>query len=55
MVLMMHEPKIKITGGDKLDDDTVKGEIELKDVHFKYPCRDDVPVLKGVSFKVDNE
>ena len=38
-----------------MDEDTLKGEIELRDVHFKYPCREDVSVLKGVSFKVDSE
>lgn len=55
MMLMMYKPKVNMEGGEKLSDDTLKGEIELKDVHFKYPSRDDVPVLKGVSFKVDHE
>ena len=36
-----------------MDDETVEGVIELKDVHFTYPCRDDVKVLKGMSLKVD--
>ncbi|XP_071519936.1 ATP-dependent translocase ABCB1-like [Panulirus ornatus] len=32
---------------------TVKGVIELEDVHFNYPSRPDVKVLQGVSLKVD--
>ena len=27
----------------------------MRDVKFRYPTKDDVQVLKGVSFKVDNE
>ena len=30
----------------------MKGEIELHDIHFAYPTRPDVPVLKGVSMRV---
>lgn len=29
------------------------GEISYRDVHFSYPSRPDVPVLKGVSFDID--
>lgn len=28
------------------------GTVELKDVHFRYPTRDTVPVLQGLSFRV---
>jgi ABC-type multidrug transport system fused ATPase/permease subunit len=30
----------------------IKGDIEFKDVHFSYPTRKDVEVLKGLSFKL---
>ncbi|KAK6932269.1 ABC transporter type 1, transmembrane domain [Dillenia turbinata] len=35
------------TTGVKLDD--LKGEIELKDVHFRYPARPNVPIFSGFS------
>ena len=28
------------------------GEVEFKDVHFRYPTRDDVEVLKGINLKI---
>nr|XP_053626234.1 LOW QUALITY PROTEIN: ATP-dependent translocase ABCB1-like [Cherax quadricarinatus] len=37
--------------GDRPPD--VKGTIEFKDVHFNYPSRPDVEILKGVSLRVD--
>ncbi len=36
--------------GEKLD--TVKGEIEFRDVHFSYPSRLEVEVFQGLSLKV---
>lgn len=30
----------------------MKGNISLEDIHFSYPTRSDVPVLKGVSFNI---
>ncbi|KAJ2777742.1 hypothetical protein H4R18_004989 [Coemansia javaensis] len=32
--------------------DGIRGEIELDDVHFHYPTRPDVPVLRGLSLRV---
>ena len=29
----------------------LKGDIEIRDVHFSYPSRSDVPILKGLSIK----
>ena len=52
--LMNYVPAIKSTGGDKIEGE-ITGELEIRDVKFKYPSKDDVHVLKGVSFKVDNE
>ncbi len=30
----------------------LEGSIEFEDVHFQYPTRTDVPVLKGISFQI---
>ncbi|KAL3831651.1 hypothetical protein ACJMK2_023379 [Sinanodonta woodiana] len=32
---------------------TVRGNIEIKDIHFHYPSRPDIQVLKGLSLRVD--
>ncbi|KAG7335905.1 hypothetical protein KOW79_000598 [Hemibagrus wyckioides] len=32
--------------------DSVKGEIEFKNIHFSYPSRKDVKILQGVNLKV---
>ena len=31
----------------------MSGSVEFHDVHFKYPTRPDVPVLKGLSITVE--
>jgi len=31
----------------------IKGQIELRDVHFTYPSRPDAPVLEGLSLTID--
>ncbi len=36
----------------KMVDGRLKGDIVFDDVHFKYPTRPDLPVLKGISFEV---
>ncbi|KAA8917436.1 hypothetical protein TRICI_000385 [Trichomonascus ciferrii] len=41
--------------GNMLEDDTVQGNIEFKDVHFSYPTRPNVPVLKGLNLSVKRE
>ncbi|KAK7853008.1 ABC transporter B family member 9 [Quercus suber] len=38
------------TSGDVLDN--IRGEIELKDVYFRYPARPDVQIFSGFSFHV---
>ena len=53
MSLILLKPAVNSSGGDTIDNETAEGVIELKDVHFTYPCRDDVKVLKGMSLKVD--
>lgn len=31
-----------------------EGTIDVKDVHFNYPSKPDVPVLKGITIDVQN-
>ncbi|KAI4295364.1 hypothetical protein L6164_035417 [Bauhinia variegata] len=47
-----RKPKIDAydTNGVVLED--IKGEIELKDVYFRYPARPDVPIFAGFSLYV---
>lgn len=52
--LMEHKPDIPSKGGSR-PDGKVKGNIEFKNVKFRYPNKPDVQILKGVSFSVDNE
>lgn len=40
------------TGESKENQQRFSGEISYRDVHFAYPSRLDVPVLKGVSFDI---
>ena len=53
--LMDYVPKINSQGGVKLNDGEFNGKLELKDVKFRYPSKEDVQVLKGISLGVDNE
>ncbi|KAI3400964.1 hypothetical protein diail_1172 [Diaporthe ilicicola] len=41
--------------GDRVsrtDRDSIQGTIEFRDVHFRYPTRSDVPVLRGLNLRV---
>ncbi|XP_078519721.1 ATP-dependent translocase ABCB1 [Lissotriton helveticus] len=46
------EPKIDSFSVSGCKPDKLKGEIEFRNVHFQYPSRTDVPVLKGLNLKV---
>lgn len=50
--LMQHIPFVNSIGGRKIPDSHCVGEVELKNVTFRYPSKSDVEVLKRVSFKV---
>ncbi|XP_060673285.1 ABC transporter B family member 9 [Ziziphus jujuba] len=47
-----RKPKIDVydTNGIVLED--IEGEIEIKDVHFRYPARPDVEIFAGLSLQV---
>ncbi|KAJ3296847.1 ATP-binding cassette sub- B member 10, mitochondrial [Borealophlyctis nickersoniae] len=50
--LLETKRNIEATEGRLLDLDTFKGEIEFRNVSFKYPTRPDAPVFRDLSFKV---
>ncbi|KAK9461529.1 P-loop containing nucleoside triphosphate hydrolase protein [Lipomyces oligophaga] len=38
--------------GEELDVSEVKGQVEFKNVHFRYPTRPQVPVLRGLNLTI---
>jgi ATP-binding cassette subfamily B protein len=49
--LIDQRATLEDSGGQKLSD--VRGSVALDDVHFTYPSRPDIPVLTGVSLKIE--
>jgi len=49
--LLEREPQLAVSGGEKPEQ--VRGLVELREVHFVYPARPDVEVLKGVSLRLE--
>jgi ATP-binding cassette subfamily B protein len=49
--LLEREPQLAASGGDKPDQ--VQGLVELREVHFTYPARPEVEVLRGVSLRLE--
>lgn len=47
-----RQPTIDPWSADGESIDTVEGSIEFRDVHFRYPTRPDVPVLRGLNLTV---
>ena len=45
-----REAAIEAKSGRKLE--TVRGSVAFEDIHFEYPTREDVTVLRGVSFHI---
>lgn len=53
--LFDRQPKIDTwsADGDRVaDKNAIQGTIEFRDVHFRYPTRPDVPVLRGLNLSV---
>jgi len=44
------KPNLQITRA--YEPDKIQGSIEFKNVHFTYPTRPEISVLKGISFSV---
>jgi ATP-binding cassette subfamily B (MDR/TAP) protein 1 len=52
MQIMNVKPKVNNTGKDTIEN--CDGHLELRNVKFTYPSKDDVQVLKGVSLGTDS-
>ncbi|KAK9234565.1 P-loop containing nucleoside triphosphate hydrolase protein [Lipomyces kononenkoae] len=52
--LFQLEPEIDTwsNGGEILNPESVEGDIEFRNVHFRYPTRPSVPVLRGLNLKI---
>ena len=48
-------PSINIEGGIMLEDEPENTTLEVSDVHFSYPAKPDIQILKGISFKVSSD
>ena len=49
--MMTEEPSIDsmTLGGSK---PTISGHVQLKDIHFRYPERPNIPILQGLNVEV---
>lgn len=52
MQIMNVKPKVNNTGKDTIEN--CDGHLELRNIKFTYPSKDDVQVLKGVSLGTDS-
>jgi len=50
--ILDRESELAIKPVQPADRSTMRGDIRYSDIHFRYPTREDVEVLKGVSFEV---
>lgn len=51
--LYEREPEIDVWSKEGSPDGVQEGFIEFEDVHFRYPTRPDVPVLRGLNLRVE--
>jgi len=53
--LLDSTPKIDADSieGNMVSTDKVRGQVRLKDIHFRYPTRPSVVVLNGLSLTVE--
>ncbi|KAB0339976.1 hypothetical protein FD754_023504 [Muntiacus muntjak] len=49
-----NDPKIDNFSERGHKPDNIKGNLEFKDVHFSYPARPDVKILKGLNLRVES-
>lgn len=52
--IIERQPLIDSLGDDGLRPENLTGSIEFDDIHFRYPARSDVPVLKGLNLKIES-
>ena len=55
-IFRMLDKKSKIDPSDEsgITLDSVKGDIELRHVSFKYPSRPDIPIFQDLSLAIDS-
>jgi ABC-type multidrug transport system fused ATPase/permease subunit len=51
--LLEIEPELEISGQESEIAKKITGKVEFRNVHFSYPSRADLPVLKNISFEVN--
>lgn len=51
--MMKYQPQVNSAGGKVMDAKEVVGEIELKNITFRYPTKLDVTVAKNINLKVE--
>ncbi|XP_054420071.1 ATP-dependent translocase ABCB1 [Pteronotus mesoamericanus] len=49
-----HKPSIDSYSNDGHKPDNIKGNLEFKNVHFSYPSRKEVKILKGLNLQVQS-
>ncbi len=52
--ILADEGEVDVFNDENIPDISMEGNIEYQDVHFRYPTREDVPVLKGINFSVQS-
>ncbi len=50
--ILAEESEVEVKAEEDTDSITLRGDISFQNVHFNYPTRKDVDVLKGISFDV---
>lgn len=50
--ILGDEGEVDVFNDEKLPPISLKGDIEYKNIQFRYPTREDILVLKGLNFKV---
>lgn len=50
--ILAEEPELNIETAKNAQASAIEGTIAYQDVHFSYPSRPDLPVLKGISFQI---
>jgi ATP-binding cassette subfamily B (MDR/TAP) protein 8 len=46
------QPSIRESGGHVIPHHSLLGDLELRNIHFRYPTRPDQPVLNGLSLRI---
>ena len=52
--ILQEESEVEASDGHEVENITLKGNIRYEDVHFSYPTRKDMPVLKGLDFELES-